>query len=82
MSTQRPAHLSYLLRLWQAPGETEQPWRASLENPLTGERRGFADLEAALAYLRTQVLTTPPPDEESGGERVTVESKEAIHETA
>ena len=32
-------------------GGAGQPWRASLEDTLTGERRGFADLEALVAYL-------------------------------
>jgi hypothetical protein len=66
MSSQRPAHLSYLLRLWQTPGGANEPWRVSLENPLTGERRGFADLEAALMFLRAQIVAASPPDEEPG----------------
>ncbi|MBI5878292.1 MAG: hypothetical protein HZB53_11635 [Chloroflexi bacterium] len=41
---------SYLLRLWRA--ETlGQGWRASLEDPRTGERIGFASLEQLFAYL-------------------------------
>jgi hypothetical protein len=44
-------YLSFLLRLWRA-GDTDQPaWRASLENPLTGERQVFADLGALHAFL-------------------------------
>jgi hypothetical protein len=43
---------SYLLRLWQ---ETPYaPWRASLQNASTGERRGFSDLESLFTFLRTQ----------------------------
>jgi hypothetical protein len=49
MPTERPAYLSYLLRLWQAPGGVSQPWRASLHDTLTGQRQGFADLEALVA---------------------------------
>ena len=61
MSTEPLAYQSYLLRLWRAPGGAEQPWRASLENPLTGERKGFADLEALVAFLREQIEGYPAP---------------------
>ena len=45
---------SYLLRLWHA--ETlDVCWRASLEDPRTGERIGFACLEQLFAYLMEQV---------------------------
>jgi hypothetical protein len=45
---------SYLLRLWCA--ETAGPcWRASLEDPHTGERFGFASLEQLFAFLMEQV---------------------------
>ena len=32
----------------------EATWRASLENPQTGERHGFASLDAMVAFLRRQ----------------------------
>ncbi len=45
---------SYLLRLWRA--ETpDQDWRASLEDPRTGARIGFASLELLFAFLMEQV---------------------------
>jgi len=45
---------SYLLRLWRS--ETLDPgWRASLEDPHTGERIGFASLEQLFAFLMEQV---------------------------
>ena len=43
-------HLSYLLRLWRE-SEEQEVWRASLEAPQTGERTGFASLEALLVFL-------------------------------
>lgn len=47
-------YCSYLLRLWRA--ETFDPgWRASLEDPRTGERIGFASLEQLFAYLMDKV---------------------------
>ena len=36
-------YFSYLLRLWRE-GDTA-PWRASLEDPHTGERRNFARVQ-------------------------------------
>lgn len=45
------AHLTYLLRLWQADSAKGLVWRASLENPHTGERHGFGDLDALLTFL-------------------------------
>jgi hypothetical protein len=64
---ERPAFLSYLLRLWwedeseaeegALPGESsnvpkrEPVWRASLQDPHTGERRGFASLVALFGFL-------------------------------
>ena len=44
---------SYLLRLWQETPHA--PWRASLQNAATGERRGFSDLESLFTFLRTQI---------------------------
>ena len=44
---------SYLLRLWRAD-EGEEGWSVSLESAQTGERRGFADLEAMFDFLRRQ----------------------------
>lgn len=66
MSTEPLAYRSYLLRLWRTPGGDEQPWRASLEDPLTGERLGFADLEALAAYLREKIERLPAPEQKIG----------------
>jgi len=55
-----PEYLSFLLRLWRVNGGDKQTgvgvaiWRASIENPLTGERRGFASLDALFVFLRQQ----------------------------
>jgi len=51
--TQR-RYYSYLLRLWQVDGAGSPIWRASLEDPHTGERRGFADLDSLFAFLKEQ----------------------------
>ena len=47
-----PNYKAYLLRLWLA-GDGDQPeWRASLEDPGTGEVRGFSDLEEMVTFLK------------------------------
>ena len=47
-------YLSYLLRLWREGGGKAE-WRASLEDPYTGERTGFASVEALFAFLRQKI---------------------------
>ena len=51
---------SYLLRLWRAK-EREGGWRASLESAQTGERKGFATLDALFEYVRAQTRAGPSP---------------------
>ena len=46
---------SYLLRLWVEDSNGEQGWRISLENPFSGERRGFASLKDLCAYLKEKM---------------------------
>ena len=57
LMTSNPPHekyRSYLLRLWCA--ETlDRGWQASLEDPHTGKRIGFASLEQLFAFLMDQV---------------------------
>ncbi len=55
MSDEQPAYFSYLLRLWRVNEAGTYVLRASLEDPITGERRGFADLESLFAFLEEQV---------------------------
>ena len=45
---------SYLLRLWQTSDGRKQVWRASLESPGGGERRGFASLRDLFGFLEAQ----------------------------
>ena len=70
MSEKQQAYHSYLLRLWSVPGEDEETWRASLENPQTGERHGFASLDAMVAFLRRQIGLAPKRGGEEGEETV------------
>ena len=59
MEKQRSDYVSFLLRLWREssgqgphPGADATVWRASLQEPLAGERVSFANLEELFAYLR------------------------------
>ena len=59
MSEKPRRYLSYLLRLWQASSGGELVWRASLEDPHTGERRGFACLAELIACLEEEMRDHP-----------------------
>jgi hypothetical protein len=54
MKTGQGHYQAYLLRLWRVGGEGEAAWRASLEDAHTGERQGFADLDALFDHVRSQ----------------------------
>ena len=48
----------YVLRLWQEPGEPEEhsaTWRFVLEEPKTGQRRGFADFSTLIDFLKSEM---------------------------
>lgn len=51
---EQPYAMSYLLRLWQA-GEQ---WQASLDEPATGQRIGFGNIEQLFVYLMNAVEET------------------------
>jgi hypothetical protein len=63
-------YISYMLRLWQAVSEAGGAWRASLEDPRTGERTGFAELDALFGYLIERTSGDPGalagPDDPKG----------------
>ncbi|MCE7985022.1 MAG: hypothetical protein DYG89_27930 [Caldilinea sp. CFX5] len=63
MATDQPNYHAYLLRLWRV--ETQHTgaatWRASLEDPHTGLRLGFATLEQLFAYLMEVSEGVAPP---------------------
>ena len=56
MSAHPKRYLAYLLRLWQADQNGNPVWRASLEDPRTGERRGFASLQSLIDFLNEQII--------------------------
>ncbi len=53
-----PHYRAYLLRLWQeqaaVPGRAAI-WRFMLEDPKTGQRRGFDGLDSLLAFLCAEI---------------------------
>jgi hypothetical protein len=51
-------YLSYLLRLWKVRQGENITWQASLDNPHTGERKGFANLETLVAFLEERMSET------------------------
>ncbi len=55
MSDRRRGYVAYLLRLWQVEAEEDAPWRASVECPQTGERRGFASPDELFAFLEKEI---------------------------
>lgn len=58
-------YLSYMLRVWRVRVGGQETWRASLENPRTGQRLGFAGLPEVFSYLqeRTGRAAEGHPDE-------------------
>ena len=49
---------TYLLTVWEERSQdpaTPAVWRFRLEDPRTGQRRGFASLEALATFLRTEL---------------------------
>lgn len=63
MGIREHRYLSYLLRLWQVKRNGEVIWRASLDNPHTGERRGFQSLAALMDFLSTQIQEEDDKDQ-------------------
>jgi hypothetical protein len=64
-SSEHLCYRAYILRLWQerpVSSDRSAVWRFSVEDPRTGQRRGFGSLEELMAFLRTQMEA-----EEQGG---------------
>jgi hypothetical protein len=60
-----PTYRSYLLRLWRE-GLAGEPWRASLQSAVTGERQGFASLDDLFGFIRSQVEAAPDQYQDAG----------------
>jgi len=53
-TTESQDYLAYLLRFWRE--DETSPWRATVENPHTGEKRSFAAPDHLWAFLQTQLV--------------------------
>lgn len=47
------SYRSYLLRVWRGEAQDHVAWHCSLEDTGTRQYRGFEDVEALAAYLRS-----------------------------
>ena len=62
-------YMAYLLRLWRE--KQDGSWRATLENPNSGERAGFATLADLVTFLAEKTGETI----QAGGSRADTENK-------
>jgi len=64
------SYISFLLRLYRVQSEEGWTWRASLEDPLSGERHAFPSLQALFAFLEAKVGKEPNEKQQNeyGGE--------------
>jgi hypothetical protein len=57
-----PRRRAYMLRFWEVPSHDSAgspAWRFSLEDPHTGDKLGFANLEALVAFLSQELGEAP-----------------------
>jgi hypothetical protein len=62
-----PRYRSYLLTFWEERSRDPSVpvvWRCSLEDPHSGQRRGFASLEALIAALEREMADAEAEDRE------------------
>ena len=50
---------AYLIRLWR--DDKQQPWRAELVSPHSGEARRFANPEQLFHFMQEQMESDPNP---------------------
>ena len=50
-------YFSYLLRLWRAEADGQEVWRASLEDPQTGQVMAFDHPKTLFAFLNREMET-------------------------
>jgi len=59
--------LAYLVRCWLVETEQGPVWRASAEDPHSGELHAFADLPALMAFLKDQTQRAMRPENQKNG---------------
>ena len=68
MDSPRRGYVAYLLRLWEVQEREDTLWRASLERPTGGERRGFRGLAELFIFLECEICQRSQ-DRQKGGTR-------------
>jgi len=63
-------YLSYVLRFW-CEGKHRDRWLSSLQNPITGERIGFACMDELFEFLRDKTRQGEIFHRENDSEEVT-----------
>ncbi len=53
--------MAFMVRLWRVDDERHPTWRASVQDPHTGERRGFTDLKELFTFLEEQTNNADQP---------------------
>ncbi len=51
MDTDQHIYRSYLMRLWRSKNDSTTSWFVSLEDPISGERKGFSSLLSMVNFL-------------------------------
>ncbi len=76
-SLRRRDGATLILRLWRDGGDAE-PWRCSVEDPLSRQRRGFSSLGELVPFLQALTATrTPGAEVETrGADRIPNETRE------
>lgn len=66
-----------ILRLWRE-GDDAEPWRCSVEDPLSRQRRGFSSLAELVPFLQTLTAARAPgvEVEAHGAGRIPIEQRE------
>jgi hypothetical protein len=55
-----------MVRLFQVTSQGNSLWRASIEDPHTGEKKAFANLESCFNYLQDQIKDPDGPSSSRG----------------
>jgi hypothetical protein len=72
-----PRYRSYLLSFWEERSQdpdTPVIWRFRLEDPHTGQRRGFASIEKVITFLQTELTNSEGDLDEKQSNKVNAES--------
>lgn len=56
INREEKSYRAFLLRLWRVEAEGQRVWRFSLEDSITGERRGFAHLGKLITYIISEII--------------------------